>query len=147
MGQIRSPKQRALSVSCRICPILNRVKELDIPTTSALPKDHAIPSTSTAYDITSNVIPISITPEKTVSGSDKKCGEFIPTPDLVRLFPRSCIEKKKNGENLKRKSRIHTDTPEKNRLEQLKYERGLRKKNKEEKKIQKVVKKVFPEHT
>ncbi|KAG5874224.1 hypothetical protein JTB14_011314 [Gonioctena quinquepunctata] len=80
-----------------------------------LPKDHAIPSTSTADDIPSYVIPISITPEKPLFGSVKKCSKFIPTPDLVRPFPRPCIEKKKNGENKKGKSRIYTDTPEKNR--------------------------------
>ncbi|KAG5865210.1 hypothetical protein JTB14_020786 [Gonioctena quinquepunctata] len=115
----------------QICPILNRVKKL------ALPKDHDIPSTSTADDIPSNVIPISITPEKPVFGSVKKCGKFIPTPDLVRPFPRPCSKKKKNGENKKGKSRIHTDTPEENRLEQLEYERGLRKKTKKRRKYRK----------
>ncbi|KAG5895105.1 hypothetical protein JTB14_036380 [Gonioctena quinquepunctata] len=66
-------------------------------------------------------------------GSVKKCDKLIPTPDLVPPFPRPCIKKKKNGGNKKRKSLIYTDTPEENRLEQLKYERGLRKRNKEKK--------------
>ncbi|KAG5890431.1 hypothetical protein JTB14_025838 [Gonioctena quinquepunctata] len=109
---------------------------LDITTTSAAPKDHAIPSTSTADDPPSNVIPISITPENPVFGSVKICGKFIATPDLVRPFPRPCIEKK-NGEKKRGKSRIYTDTPEENRLEQLEYERGLRKKTKKRRKYRK----------
>ncbi|KAK9752251.1 Tc5 transposase DNA-binding domain [Popillia japonica] len=80
-------------------------------------------------------------------GSVKQCGnKTIPTPDLIRPFPRPCIKRKKDGVNRKGKSRIYTDTPEKNRLEQLEYERGARKKNLEEKKIQKVMNKLFPKN-
>ncbi|KAG5881486.1 hypothetical protein JTB14_029153 [Gonioctena quinquepunctata] len=64
----------------------------DILTTPALPTDHAIPSTSTADDIPSTVIPISITP---VFGSVKKCGKSIPTPVLYDLFLDPVLRKRK----------------------------------------------------
>ncbi|KAG5899374.1 hypothetical protein JTB14_036863 [Gonioctena quinquepunctata] len=88
------------------------------------------------FDTPQEVAPAtsSVTPTFVSLGSVKKCGKFILTPDVVRHFPRPCIMKRKNGANKKGKSQICTDTPEKNRLEYLEYERGLRKKTKKRRK-------------
>lgn len=71
---------------------------------------------------------------------------FTPlTPDLVRPFPRP-IKKQQTKKNRQGKSRIYTDTPEKDRLQQMENERESRKKKQEERKRQKVIKQVFPEN-
>ncbi|KAG5868653.1 hypothetical protein JTB14_038031 [Gonioctena quinquepunctata] len=73
----------------------------------------------------------SVTP--TLVSSDILTTSASPEGHTINFNSRPCIEKKENGENKKGNFRIYTDTPEKNPLEQLEYERGLRKKIKGEK--------------
>ncbi|KAJ8948256.1 hypothetical protein NQ314_008451 [Rhamnusium bicolor] len=57
-----------------------------------------------------------------------------------------CVKEQKNGKNNRGKSRVYTDTPEKNRLEELERERESRMRKQKERQRQRVMKQIFPEH-
>lgn len=80
-------------------------------------------------------------------GESSKSFTGAVTPESVRPYPRPCIERKKkeNKKSRKGKSRIYTDTPEKNRLEEIEQERENRRKKKEDIKKRRVMRQVFSE--
>lgn len=65
------------------------------------------------------------------------------TPEAARPYPRVVIQKKKGAGNRKGQSRIYTDTPEKDRLEEIEAVKENRKKKRQEMILKKATRNIF----